>query len=42
MLTLKSHVRNNFQVRIVIATAGIMGLAEGVNNDTCLVTYNFA
>ena len=29
--------RNNMQLRIVIATGGIVGLAEGIIDDSCLV-----
>ena len=33
--------QNNFKVRIVIATRGILGLAEGIIEDTCLVVLSF-
>ena len=31
--------QNNFQVKIVIANGGIVGLDEGIIDDTCLVIY---
>ena len=33
--------QNNFQVKIVIATGGTVGLAEGIIDDTCLVILEF-
>ena len=45
LFKIASAKQNNFEVKIVIATGEIKGLAEGIINDTCLVQnlfFNYA